>query len=531
MGSFPSWKERVREQGGFRFPFCPPWIESLRDPSFLPSAVEWRWIEPTSNGGIGIEIRFSTLGRTVPRWGGKETERPTGRERRGNEGRNAILSHPAAHASLASAIATKDFSFRTLPFWMEHVPRASLHRRNAVDEHAIQRRMHVGLWKAIGQSKGWRLLLRRGKRFFLASVIVVVFWNGLSHVRTGWNGKESANATRTTSIRDVRAQPFDQQRSEPKRRLSAVLPTYWKDRTFFENFVRTCSNVLHEGVVTELFVVVPEPELELFGSTFGRTMPTHWRLIDEKAAVPEFESVGLGHAGWQRQMDIKIAIFRNVTEEFYLTLDADNFCTGSDLEPDRFFDGRGRAIACVESDDDRPRFFGQKNAGPTKVALDLESVGQPGFLMGWTPQLLSSSMLQDVHNHFVQEKHTSLVDFLLTTGRTRDTCIRHCRDVWTEYLAYFFLGLHYSVFDVYHDPRPVPGIDIGICYAKEGKALPDCPFCLKLRIVCEEDSFQLFQLERKKRPVFGVLNDHQLSDEQKKNMTAQIQHYVNQSGI
>lgn len=412
---------------------------------------------------------------------------------------------------------------------MERVLRASMHGKNAVDVRSIQRRMHAGLWDKIGLLNGSGLLLRRGKRFFLAFIVGLVVLNGLWRVRAGWSGKENADVTRTPSIREVQAQPFAWQRPDAGRRFSAVLPTYWKDRTFFENFVRSCTNVLHDGVVTELFVVVPQSELEVFGSTFGHMMPVHWRFIDEKAAVPEFESVGLGHVGWQRQMDIKIAIFRNVTEEFYLTLDADNFCTGSDLKPDRFFDGQGRAIACVDSDDDRPRFFGQKNAGPTKEALDLESVGQPGFLMGWTPQLLSSSMLKDVHNHFIRKKGMSLIDYLLTTGRTRTACIRHCQTVWTEYLAYFFLGLHYSVFDVYHDPQPVPGIDIGICYAKAGRALPENPFCLKLRIVCEQDSLQLFQLEKKKRPVFGVLNDHQLNDEQKKNIFAQIQQGVNRS--
>lgn len=38
--------------------------------------------------------------------------------------------------------------------------------------------------------------------------------------------------------------------------------------------------------------------------------------------------------------------------------------------------------------------------------------------------------------------------------------------------------------------------------------------CLKLWIVCEEDSNQLFHLKRKKRPFFGDVNDHQLNDKQ-----------------
>ena len=292
--------------------------------------------------------------------------------------------------------------------------------------------------------------------------------------------------------------------------FDAVLPTRWSDKKFLDIFVDTCRTVLHTRAVHQLFLVVPDAELDRFHAVYEKRIPSSWKFFTESDIVPEYTLFGKGRSGWERQMEIKLAIYRNVSQKFFLTLDADNFCTGARLRPAQYLIAN-RAIACMESTRGNPRFFGSKNLRPTFESLGFPAEKMPAITFGWTPQLLSTQLLLDVDKILQSSRNTSLLSFLLLRGRKRSTCRSHCSSTWTEYLAYYALASHFDLLEVHHFQSFQLGIDVGTCYSKVHGVLPHRPLCLKIRITCAMDIELLRQTPTHLRPVFGVLNDHQLS--------------------
>lgn len=292
--------------------------------------------------------------------------------------------------------------------------------------------------------------------------------------------------------------------------FDAVLPTRWSDKKFLDIFVDTCRTVLHTRAVHQLFLVVPDAELDRFRTEYGKRIPNSWNFFTESEIVPEYTWFSKGRSGWERQMEIKLAIYRNASRNFFLTLDADNFCTGARLRPAQFLVAN-RAITCMESTSGNPRFFGSKNLWPTFESLGFPLKVLPAITFGWTPQLLSTQLLRNVDGILQSSRNTSLLSFLLLRGRKRSICKAHCSSTWTEYLAYYALASHFDLLKRYHFQSLQPGIDVGTCFSKVYGVLPHRPLCLKIRITCAMDVQLLRQTPSQLRPVFGVLNDHQLS--------------------
>jgi Family of unknown function (DUF6492) len=105
------------------------------------------------------------------------------------------------------------------------------------------------------------------------------------------------------------------------RKIDAVLPLTMRDFERFEILQASMSRFSSDLGVC--WVVTPNEDFKELARRIDRNQ---WRIVPESEIVPEFRyfpQVG----GWFKQQLIKIAIAGKITTDFYLTLDADLFCT------------------------------------------------------------------------------------------------------------------------------------------------------------------------------------------------------------
>lgn len=302
---------------------------------------------------------------------------------------------------------------------------------------------------------------------------------------------------------------FTQLSKRSKPSFSAVMPTTMRDIKFLRLQSKSCRNVLTPDIVSDLHLVVPDEEFQMFITATSNFSLPIWRIHKESDFLPEIKNLGRGHSGWELQQEIKLAAYRWMENDFYFTLDADVICTGYDLKQVMHTKYNQRANACLEYIGPGSRFFGKKNFNTTLIALDISINHYPDFAMGWTPQLLSKLLLQDIEHQFEKNNQTFL-EHLMMRGRQRKNCIQ-CNNTWTEYFAYFALAYELNLWDKYHQNIASPGIEIGECFSREKRDIPARPGCLKLRAVCPEDAELLLNDPNLAMVPFGVLNDHQMT--------------------
>ena len=304
--------------------------------------------------------------------------------------------------------------------------------------------------------------------------------------------------------------------------LSAVLPTTVHDLLLLDIFFTSCTSALGPANLRELLIIVPENELPIFRDRYAAKQPANWYFVSERQIVPEYHRLGVGLSGWLRQQDMKLAAYRNVTSDFYLALDSDNVCLKPKLNASEYIQD-GKAYACLESIRGGSRFHGKHDVPKTVAALSsvlgIEANSSAhSHVMGWTPQILSKTLLTSMNDIFLSRSHQqqSLVTYLLSNGRPRQACFdkfgrEQClKNVWTEYLAYYILAKRFNLWNEYHNDVIAEGIEVGTCYSAQNKHAIYRPYCLKQRLECVGDLVQILSRTVKGRPMFGTLNDHQL---------------------
>ncbi len=166
-------------------------------------------------------------------------------------------------------------------------------------------------------------------------------------------------------------------------KFDAVLPLALRD---FERF-----RILHASLsrasedMGTCWIVTPDQE---YPALAAKVSGKNYRVVPESRIVPEFRSFP-SVEGWYKQQMIKIAIAAEIKTEFYLTLDADLFCTRPLRYSDLVQDGRA------------PCFVGQHGKYPEWYgwAERVLKLPWPGEFHNVTPAVLSRAAMLKMQRH------------------------------------------------------------------------------------------------------------------------------------
>ena len=245
--------------------------------------------------------------------------------------------------------------------------------------------------------------------------------------------------------------------------IDAVLPLTLKDyqRSLI---LRRSLSTYFRGLGT-LFVVTPDDQADAIRTLVEQEAGDGLRfeVIPETDVVPELRHFART-GGWYRQQLVKLAIFKHVRSDFYLTLDADVFATRP-VTAEQLAPG-GRALCLTHHTDVHPGWYRR-----TACVLG-GSLRRPGIAHNVTPAVLARQGVEELagwlderwrHGRYASGYRSLLQRIArLRFGRKTDLAPWRLYLIaalpWTEYALYYsFLELT-DRFAHYHQEQ-----DIGIC--------------------------------------------------------------------
>lgn len=283
--------------------------------------------------------------------------------------------------------------------------------------------------------------------------------------------------------------------------ITAILPTTAHQLHFVQAGLHTCSSILTpQNGIRELVYVVPKEDVETFRQ-FIVPHSLNARIEAEDEFVPEL--IGRQWPGAHKQQVIKMLSYRRTFSTHILFLDSDTMCTPNWNKRSlarRSFIGqffvrswfyKPRIYTCTQS---IKAWFGRKQYERTskywRIPLNSD------FVMGWTPQLMSTEGLRQALQHL--QSTWAVADLY-------DLLFKEPSYVWTEYATYF-LSLKQSGswnkyhYEVRHD-FDIDGSNVGV----ESQIRN----CLHVR-VNSIDSFKRVLSEEALVPMI-MLDDHKVN--------------------
>ncbi len=193
-------------------------------------------------------------------------------------------------------------------------------------------------------------------------------------------------------------------------------------------------------------VVTPDEEVEQVRAHLStwKTLPIH--VTSESVLVPELQNYPRLR-GWRKQQILKLAAPRMLANPFFITFDADVFCTRpvavSDLCPGE------KALIQYENRSLHPKWW----ASSARILGVSPQVGDPVRGMSITPAILSREICKSLTSELTPRRGT-WIDRLCRLHRPTHpsnwTLGRLLRSKWTEYSLYYLHGASTGMIDEFH---------------------------------------------------------------------------------
>ncbi|MBJ92415.1 MAG: hypothetical protein CL577_07415 [Alteromonadaceae bacterium] len=208
------------------------------------------------------------------------------------------------------------------------------------------------------------------------------------------------------------------------------------------------STFMAPGLISELFIVVPEQEVELVKQEYARWQALNIIVLSEDELLPEFKRYPKMR-GWRKQQLVKIAIADKVANEFYLTLDADVVCLKPLTEQQLIVDGK--ALLQYEQRAQHPKWW-RSSARLLGISAD---IGPKGVGMTVTPALMSRTISQQLMQQLTPKAaNQNWVDGLCSLHNPSDPrnwwIGRYLKLKWTEYSLYYLCALKLDMLHKFH---------------------------------------------------------------------------------
>lgn len=130
--------------------------------------------------------------------------------------------------------------------------------------------------------------------------------------------------------------------------IDAVLPLALRDASRAEFLFESLK--LNFSGLRRIWVICPESQLgEIKGRFSSLSLPFELCIESELKIVPEF-GIKVRQSGWFKQQLIKLAIYKHVESDLYLTLDADVVCARPVSADQLLEEGRGRCALQYSND-------------------------------------------------------------------------------------------------------------------------------------------------------------------------------------
>ncbi len=234
--------------------------------------------------------------------------------------------------------------------------------------------------------------------------------------------------------------------------IGAVLPLCVRGSYDVDDLGRT--EVLFRSLVaftppdlfSTFFIVTPPDEVEIV-----QRKTRKWRerlsieVLSEETLVPELAK----HPhmrGWRKQQIVKLAIARNMPNEFFITFDADVICLKPLTIDDLIVDGK--AILQYEQRAQHPKWW----KSSSRVLNMSPIVGNPQIGMTVTPAILAKSLCENVMQELGASE--SWVDRLCKLHNPRSprnwSINRFLQLKWTEYSLYYLAAHKHGKLDDFH---------------------------------------------------------------------------------
>jgi len=230
--------------------------------------------------------------------------------------------------------------------------------------------------------------------------------------------------------------------------ITAVLPTTSQELRFVQAGLHTCSSILTpQNGIRELVYVVPREDVETFRQIIApHSPPLNARIEAEDEFVPELFK--RKWPGAHKQQVIKMLSYRRTSSTHILFLDSDTMCTPNwnkrSLKRQSFIEQffvrswvyKPRIYTCTQS---LKAWFGRKQYERTskywRIPLNSD------FVMGWTPQLMSTEGLHRALQHLQSTQ---------AAADLYDLLFKEPSYVWTEYATYFLSLKQGGSWNEYH---------------------------------------------------------------------------------
>ncbi len=236
-------------------------------------------------------------------------------------------------------------------------------------------------------------------------------------------------------------------------RLGAVLPlsirgSYNNDDLGRADILfRSLAAFVSPGTLGHFLIVTPPDEVDVVTERCARWRQFDIEVISEEELVPEFRAHRQVR-GWRKQQIVKLAAARHLTEDFFITFDADVICLRPISSKDLIVDGR--ALIQYELRDQHPKWW-RSSARLLDMSPD---VGDPSEGMTVTPAVLAAALCRQVARDLDPPDDGTWVDRLCAMHNPRRpsnwTLHRHRRARWTEYSLYYLCAMKHGLLDDYH---------------------------------------------------------------------------------
>ncbi|MER2492820.1 DUF6492 family protein [Catenovulum sediminis] len=208
------------------------------------------------------------------------------------------------------------------------------------------------------------------------------------------------------------------------------------------------SKFLSPGLISELFVVTPASEVEIVKNEYARWAHLNIAVISEEDLLPELKNYPKMR-GWRKQQLVKIAIADKISNEFYLTLDADVVCLKPITESDLIIDGK--AILQYEQRSRHPKWW----KASSRLLKINSNIGPQGVGMTVTPALMSKTLSRTLMADLSPKRaNKTWADNLCSLHNPSDPknwwLGRYLKLKWTEYSLYYLCALKHQILDDFH---------------------------------------------------------------------------------
>ena len=229
-------------------------------------------------------------------------------------------------------------------------------------------------------------------------------------------------------------------------KFDAVLPITLKDLERAKILLKTCSCFFED--LETLWIVVPDKAINDVKTALRFEKV---EIIGESDLVPEFR-IHRFMEGWFKQQLIKLAIAERITNDFYITLDADVLCVQK-IKYEKLIEN-GRAICQIALPGTHEKWY--------SWAEKVLEVGKSDRRHGVTPAVISREAVLSLFD-FLKNKTNpafqSIAKVLPEESLLRNYLQGHrgflARSLpWTEYALYYTFLEAMNLFDTYHVAKP-----------------------------------------------------------------------------